>query len=130
MNDFDDYMRRRQGVQYTDMARELGVNVQSVQRRAAAHGWRRRPGPACVTTHAPCAGCGRKLVPMEDLVNWLCPTCRAPSPAAAPDPNRALYRRELARVRKKRKRLGERAWNDRYARPQWGLGGGKFLGGA
>lgn len=129
---FDAHLWRYRHLPYAEIADMLGVTLEELTHRARKQGWRRRPGRDSAVTHAPCAECGKARVPRLKLnADRICPTCRrAMLPKATPDPNRALYLRELKRVQQKRKRLGERAWNDRYARPQWGLGGGKFLGGA
>src|SRR5690606_4524312 len=96
---FDAHLWRYRHLPYAEIADMLGITLEELTHRARKQGWRRRPGRDSAVTHAPCAECGKARVPRLKLnADRICPTCRrAMLPRATPDPNRALYLRELKR---------------------------------
>lgn len=117
----DDQLWERRHVPIPEQARWFGVPEWEFRAELRNRGWIRATGGALET--APCAECPGLVEITPMTTERLCASCLAGETPIPPltdeliaDPA-ALLRRERMRVRRKRARLGERAWADRYARP-------------
>jgi hypothetical protein len=109
------------GLTQKALAARLGVDRHVVRDALIPRGWtfgRDRGGVAT----APCQDCGGVFEVAPDTTERLCPDCAVGDMEVPPltdallaDPA-ALLQRERLRVRAARRKVGERAWTDRYQR--------------
>ena len=93
--------RERHARTWTCWAHEMGHDPSAVASHMRARGWRREN--VSVLTHAPCARCKRKEVPVADLSeDRVCPQCRSAEEAGTLS-HEDLRREREAYLRRQRK---------------------------
>ena len=72
----DEIWTRWRWTPWGEIARHHGMKERSMREAARRAGFRRSSAPGSPLTHAPCAACGRKFVPVEELDdNRVCRPC-------------------------------------------------------
>jgi|SRR5690625_294197 len=126
----DDYIYRNRHLGLKKLSQLFRVPESQISRALRERGWVRGSGNRHFKK-MPCMDCGKVFDADQHTRHRLCEPClngETPLPELTDelinDPKK-LLRRERTRVRRKRQKVGERMWNDRYLRPRWPIGEGQ-----